>query len=143
MKPRPRKTPLLSSGSRCLFLQRAGAIFVPVLTPKAALLIPPMGGKISRVNRLAFLYTHSKVRHLIINMFEMASSFPPRNLFYAPLPTKSLPSQRIAPPLSSGQETQNHADVPLAPVIQSVNKSYRLRSKITPSLSSSFRSTSV
>lgn len=76
MKPRLQKIQLLGSGSHHQLLQRAEPIFVPLLIPKA-MLLTPMEGKISKVNRLAFLYTDFKVRHLIIIMFEMTSSFPP------------------------------------------------------------------
>ena len=73
LKPRPQKIQLLGSGgSHHQLLQRAEPVFVPVLTPEAQLLTA-MEGKISRVNRLAFLYAHFKVRHLIIMMSKMTS----------------------------------------------------------------------
>ena len=71
MKLRLRKVQSPGLGSYHQFLSEAEPLFVPVP-------LTLMERKIQRVKRLAFLRTHFKeVRHLIIKMFEVTSSFPP------------------------------------------------------------------
>ena len=79
MKLRLRKVQSPGLGSYHQFLSEAEPLFVPVP-------LTLMERKIQRVKRLAFLRTHFKeVRHLIIKMFEVTSSFPPLDCFHAPL----------------------------------------------------------